>query len=113
MQTYHEPRDMEKVAELAASMEANGWIGAPLVTFGDDQLLTGAHRYTAAKSLDWSDREIPTIGIEEIFAEAGLDFAAEWAALMDEGMSIDVATVEVVALLPEAVKAEYGIDIEG
>lgn len=113
MQTYHEPRDMEKVAELAASMEADGWQGAPLVTIGDDQLLTGAHRYTAAKSLDWTDAEIPTIDIEELFTEAGLDFAAEWAELMDAGMSIEVATVEVVALLPEAMKAEYGIDIEG
>ena len=40
---FHEVRDIEKLNELVASMQANGWQGMPLVADGE-QLITGAHR---------------------------------------------------------------------
>lgn len=38
----------DRLAEIATSMIANGWQGLPLVADGE-QLLNGAHRYTASK----------------------------------------------------------------
>lgn len=51
-QTYHEidtnPQTNTKLAEIIASIEANGWQGLPLLAIGD-QLLNGCHRYNACQ----------------------------------------------------------------
>lgn len=69
--TFHEidtdPETNSHLAEIVASMTANGWQGLPLVAVGQ-QLLNGAHRYTASQiagiepmvheieiTLDWGD----------------------------------------------------------
>ncbi len=75
MVPLHEVRDHEKVERLAADMEENGWQGAPLVKWDPYRdLLTGTHRYAAARSLGWDDSEIPMIDIAEVFEEDGLNF---------------------------------------
>lgn len=109
MQPYHEPDDQAKVATLAASMERVGWIGAPLVAWGN-AFLTGAHRVAAARSLDWTDAHIPTVAIEDVFAEAGLDFDA---VRVEEGCDgVDSALLPyVLAALPASIREAYGIDI--
>ena len=42
--------DMCKVQALAADMAANGWVGAPILTYYDT-LLTGSHRLAALQLL--------------------------------------------------------------
>lgn len=103
METLHTVDNREKVEQIKANLERDGWVGAPLVVDGD-QLLTGTHRYTAAKELDWVDYDIPMIEISDLFAEHGLD----WNAIMDDE---DYDLVSALAYLPEDIRNEYGIDI--
>ncbi len=111
MITYHDPQDMDKVNELAAAMDAHGWQGAPLVLINvNGELLTGAHRHTAWMQVFGADFDIPTIALDDVFAEAGLDLATVMA---DEGCAYigDGYTVGVVEALPSDVRDAYGIDI--
>lgn len=108
METLHEVRDEAKVIVLAAHIKRHGWQGAPLVVEGD-RLLTGTHRYAACQLLGMGDGEIPTIAVADLFAEAGLDFAATFAD-EDRGDWYH-AMVWTLEALPAAVRDEYGIDI--
>jgi hypothetical protein len=108
---YHEVRDYEHMKKLMASMEANGWVGAPLVIWDDEYLITGSHRYAAAMELGWDESEIPTIELAEVFAEAGLDFEqlhAEYGypTIDEHGM-----LVALLNELPEEIREKYGIDL--
>ena len=110
MNPLHEVRDLEKLATLTESIEEKGWQGVPLVIWGVyGQLLTGSHRFAAARALEWDYTEIPTIDIEMVFAEAGLDFEA---ALVEEGNpSFDQWDfARVLDKLPEEIIEKYGID---
>lgn len=109
MTPLHAVMDPAKVSAIRASLEEDGWVGAPLVVDGD-QLLTGVHRYAAAKSLDWRDAEIPTVELADLFAEAGLNMVtchAEWGYPTGD----EPAFVNFVEMLPLAIREVYGIDI--
>jgi len=108
MDTLHEVRDGAKVIVLAAHIKRHGWQGAPLVVEGE-QLLTGTHRYAACKLIEMPDYEIPTIEIADVFAEAGLDFAAAYEE-NDYGDWYQSMTY-TLGTLPETTRAAYGIDI--
>lgn len=103
MNPLHPVQDTAKVAQIAESLEANGWQGAPLVCDGEN-LLTGVHRYAAAQSLDWTSYDIPTIEIAEIFEANGLD----WDAMVAEENG---ETEYVLMQLPQTVLDQYGIDV--
>ena len=108
---YHEVRDYEHMRKLMASMEANGWVGAPLVIWDGEYLITGSHRYAAAMELGWTESDIPTIELSEVFAEAGLDFEALHA---EHGYPTIDEHGKLVALLdelPEEIREKYGIDL--
>lgn len=75
MQTPNEIHDTQKYETIRESLSEHGWQGAPLVKWGDEDLITGSHRYLAAKSLEWFDYEIPMVDLEDVFSEVGLDFA--------------------------------------
>lgn len=70
--SYQQDIDQDKVNEIMASLEQNGWQGAPIVVWGDT-LITGNHRYAACQALD-TEPEIITL--EEVFEEDGVDFSA-------------------------------------
>lgn len=98
---FHEVRDQDKLANLVASMEVHGWQGAPLVADGE-QLVTGTHRYAAAQALEIT---APVVDIRDIYPE--------WDALHAEYGYPTADEYEytcALAALPEALKAEYGID---
>jgi hypothetical protein len=61
---YHHAYDSSHMATLVASMQENGWVGAPLVRL-DGQLLTGSHRYAAARAAGLT--EIPTVEYQDVF----------------------------------------------
>ena len=108
---YHEVRDYDHVKKLMESMEANGWVGAPLVIWGGEYLITGSHRYAAAMELGWSEREIPTIELAEVFAEAELDFDELHKQYGEPTISDHGMLVALLNELPEEIREKYGIDI--
>jgi hypothetical protein len=108
---YHGVQDWNKVRLLSESMNANGWMGAPLVVWDGEYLLTGVHRYAAAQSLGWSDSKIPTIEISAVFAEAGLSWVSlhtEYGSPTIEGSGLFES---LLAELPQVIRSKYGIDI--
>lgn len=110
MEPLHEVRDKEKLERLVESLEEKGWEGVPLVIWPVyNQLLTGSHRYAAAKELEWADSEIPVIDIEEIFVEAGLDFQK---VLKKHGYPFycESGFLKVLWTLPQPIRDKYGID---
>jgi ParB-like chromosome segregation protein Spo0J len=60
------PADLE---QIAASMNASGWLGAPLV-IDNGLLLTGHHRTEAARS---AGLNVPCVEAADLFAAAGVD----------------------------------------
>ena len=112
MDTLHRVDDLDKARILAASMERDGWQGAPLVTDGN-QLITGVHRYHAWTELcERPAFEIPTVDIRDVFAEADLDYDTIMAEMIDSGLDWYIALVEAVRDLPADIANRYGIDVE-
>lgn len=103
----HGIESQEKFDELCKSIDENGWQGAPLVKCGDEHLITGSHRYPAAKSLGWMDAEIPMIDLVDIFAEAGLDFEELHGAYGSP--TIDEIFCGFLYELPNSIRDKYGI----
>lgn len=106
---YHEPRDPQKVAALAASMERDGWVGPPVVVDGP-QALTGSHRIAAWRSLGRPDYEIPTIQLSDLFAAAGLDMQ-ECHEFWGRPTIDDCSFRQFIEELPRAIREQYGLDI--
>lgn len=119
----HDHYDADHLAEIKDSIAAHGWQGVPLVTYGK-HLLTGTHRYLACKQLQWRERDIPTISIEQVFAEAGLDFAAvcreyevDPRALQspyptDQRQALADYVAYIQPELPPLVTEKYGLDMD-
>lgn len=105
-ETVHEVDDPAKLRKLVASMRKRGWIGAPLVLW-DDILLTGTHRYAAARRVGI---EVPTIDVTEVFAEAGLDFEAIHADYDSPTIDEWFYVVAILDQLPWDIRDKYGID---
>lgn len=105
-ETLHEVQDLQKVEELTESMVENGWQGAPLVVWGDG-LITGVHRYAAAQE---AGIEVPTVNLEDVFGEAGIDFEKAWET---EGQPTygEYGMICLLELLPSEVRDAYGIDV--
>lgn len=118
LNTYHQVRDEAKLAEIEASMAANGWVGAPIVTDGEYEALTGSHRLVAARHINdrWERGDnvqhvdIPTIDIREIWTEAGMSES------IDEYLTYtycdEYATVcQLLREQAPAIAEHYGLDI--
>lgn len=118
LNTYHEVRDYEKLAEIEASMAANGWVGAPIVTDGEYDALTGSHRIVAAEHVNdrWERGEnvkhveIPMIDIREVWDEAGIESS------IDEILTYTYCNeyAEICQTIREqapAVADKYGLDL--
>lgn len=105
----HEVQDAAKVEQIAASMRANGWQGAPVLVWEGYQL-TGVHR-TAAAELAGIDLE--TIELREVFAQDGADFDAAIADYINYPYGDVYAgiTLTILPHLSDTIKAEYGIDL--
>lgn len=115
---YHGIRDAAKLDELVASMAANGWVGAPIVTDGEYEALTGSHRIVAAERVNdrWEMGEavqhidVPTIDIREVWTEAGMTES------IDEYLTYDycdeyAVICQMIREQAPAVAEYYGLDI--
>lgn len=101
-ETRHEVRDERKVASIAASLERDGWIGAPVVIYDAGTLVavTGVHRLEACER---AGRRPHTITLREVFDEAGLDLA-------EIEVECDYDLRAIIDYLPEETAAKYGIE---
>lgn len=108
MQTVHEAEDQAKVEALAASMRADGWVGAPVVVWDDAYQITGVHRAAAA---DLAGIEMETIDLSAVFAEDGADwFAAVETYNAGDGSYWTTDVEPMIEMLSAEIKAKYGID---
>ncbi len=98
---FHSVEDENKLAELIASMGANGWQGAPLVADGS-QLITGAHRWVAAQEVEI---DAPVVDIRDIYPEWDTLHAEYGSPTADER-----DYTEALMDLPQALRDAYGID---
>lgn len=105
----HNVDDAMKVAEIATSLRANGWTGAPIVVWGESDALTGTHRLAACEV---AGIEPETITLEEVFAEDDADWN-EAMRLYNEGTTgiVGIDIVPALNLLSDATRAKYGIDL--
>jgi hypothetical protein len=101
----HKVRDAAKRDAIILSMEENGWQGAPLVQHGG-QLLTGSHRFEAARSVDDYTFEMKIIDLTDAF---DLDYDdLEYA----QGCGIEELTMLARRSNPELAIA-LGLDADG
>lgn len=99
----HEVLDAGRVAELVASMTADGWTGRPLIVYSDDtmhyQALTGSHRWAAAVSAGLA--EIPCVVLSDDHMEAlgeylnayGVVLAEDGYVAMQQAGDADIAAL--------------------
>lgn len=100
--TWNGIEDQTKLQNLIDSMEADGWVGAPLVA-DNNQLLSGSHRYVAAQT---AGIDVEVIDIRDI--------VENWDEILGEyiyDFDYDVAVVYAMNDLANDIKAEYGLDI--
>lgn len=105
----HDVRDSAKLDELAASMRADGWVGRPVLAWGDPsalvQAVTGSHRIAAAML---AEIEVPAL-VMEFDSEA--DFA-EFERASDDDDRLAIlralsAPSEAIALMDAEVESNY------
>lgn len=101
--SYQDGVDDNKVKAIAESIKVNGWVGAPMVVWGDF-IITGNHRYAACQMVDY---EPETITLEEVFEEDGLDFGAAHAAA--DFCTPDWALDQLLMQLSDEIVEKYGI----
>lgn len=114
----HEVTDEAKRIALTEAMDANGWVGAPIVAsralnaYGQDRAYTGSHRIEAWSWTDEGDAgaPLPCVWIEDIAEAHGID----WDELLDEHDGGDWEAATALAYkVPADVHEAYGLDIGG
>lgn len=100
--------DREKFHSMARAMADRKWEWTvPLIRCGD-QLLSGSHRYAAARMVG---APIKVKDIDDVFAEAGLDFKTIWETYAQPFTgwlsNLDFALQK----LPPEVRDHYGLDL--
>lgn len=101
----HEVTDTDKLAAITASMQANGWTGAPIIADRSiSQALTGSHRLPAAEA---AGIDAHVIDIHDLCAEHDVD----WDLLVEQHGDWCEAARWLGFYLPSEVMAAYGLDI--
>lgn len=77
--------DPDKVAEIAASIKANGWIGAPvLVCEAHCQMVTGSHRLAALQAIESEANEAIVNGDDDAYERLSAILERDCAEPVDE-----------------------------
>lgn len=106
---WHEIRDETKLADLIESMQANGWLGAPIVVIDGHIAITGSHRLAAA---EFVGLDVPTVDLDELLAAHGTSLAdldEEYGTLPGDELHYEVVT-RLDYHLPADVVDHYGLD---
>ncbi len=107
--TYYTPVteiEQDKVAALAASITANGWVGAPVIVDGDTAI-TGSHRLVAREVAEME--VIPVVEVSDLCTAYGID----WLEVLEvNGYDLRAAAREVGFGLPIEVVDYLGYDVE-
>lgn len=106
---WHEFQDNTKYRTLVASMQDNGWTGAPIVVIDGErpQAITGSHRIPAA---EFVGIKVPTVDIDDLLRDAGTALAEldeEYGN--NEGDHYE-AICRLAYHLPDNVIEHYGLD---
>jgi hypothetical protein len=100
--------DRNKFHEMLSSMRDGYWTwDAPLVRCGD-QLITGSHRYNAARA---AGLKPPTVTLDSVFREAGLNFRKLWGENSVPLVSWVSNLCAILPFLPPELVQKYGIDL--
>lgn len=105
--TWHPAPEEAKVEALAADMEQRGWVGAPIIAWGD-RAWTGTHRIPAWR-LATEEYAVPTIQLADLLEAHGLNID-DYNELLDYDEAYAVA--RMAADLPAATRDTYGLDLE-
>lgn len=108
IEPIHEVRDEDKLAALTASMQNNGWQGAPIVCSAD-RAYSGSHRIRAWQAArDDVGASMPCIDITNLVQACGIDYAELLDAFNgDEEQAITRLAYD----LPADVTDTYGLDL--
>lgn len=100
--------DREKFRAMAREMADGKWQWTvPLVRCGD-QLITGSHRYAAARVVG---TPLEVKDLDDIFKESGLDFRSVWEANAQPFVGWLSNMDFALNHLPAEIRARYGIDL--
>lgn len=75
--------DTDKVNDLADSMIENGWVGCPILIYGEE-LLTGSHRLAALREVE---RRYLTGEIDEVPEVLTCDIAEDVTEIVEENIA--------------------------
>lgn len=75
--------DADKVNDLADSMIENGWVGCPILVYGEE-LLTGSHRLAALREVE---RRYLTGEIDEVPEVLTCDIAEDVTEIVEENIA--------------------------
>ena len=101
----HVAPDAERVAELVESMSVDGWIGAPVLTYGD-YALTGTHRLAAAEE---AGVDVPALDLCDMIEDAD---AAIMAIMDATSWDSIIAAAYLMGLVLGDDADNYGLDID-
>lgn len=96
----------EGTRALVEELREEGWQWSPLVVHGGS-VVGGVERYNAARFLGMED-EVPTITLEEVYEEAGVDFP-QVAGPRGEVDSRQEFFEDYLRDLPDHVREKYGL----
>jgi hypothetical protein len=100
--------DRNKFGQMLDTMRAGSWTwDRPLVRCGE-QLITGSHRYNAARA---AGLQPPTVTLDSVFREAGLDFRTLWRENAVPLVSWVSNLCAILPYLPPELVEKYGIDL--
>lgn len=102
---YHSAYDKDHLADLVKSMQAFGWVGAPLVKY-DEQLMTGSHRYEAACIVGLDT--IPVVDYKDIFSTEYTDDELDDIVADEHSWVVDLT--QIAHKSDPEIAAELGLD---
>jgi broad specificity phosphatase PhoE len=100
--------DRDKLRGMVATMEDGTWEWDKPIICSGDQLMTGSHRYHAAKA---TGQKIPLKDFGEVCAEGGIDFEKEWRARAEPYGGWISNVSNVIRLFPPGLAEKYGIEL--
>jgi hypothetical protein len=109
--TLNGANDRDKQAEMVEAMATGKWKWhLPLLRVGT-QLVTGSHRYTAARKAGIPVASIPTKSLDDVFRDNGLSLEGAWRNVATPYNGWITNLDFALSQLSEDIRTEWGIDL--